>query len=181
MILHSLIYDDFLEDFDRWRTWFDQAPYEDVVSDVDNVTYPGICKDIPAELREEVRYKLQALTGMSRMNWLFARLSTEGMDPPHWAHHDGNMGAWSMMLYLNRREHCQGGTALLSHVYGEPTPEVWARDTNTPGMWCQTLRCQMVPNRAFVFRAEQWHAALPKGGFGHSPIDGRLVLTCFFE
>jgi hypothetical protein len=182
MKLQSLIVDGFLEDFARWRAWCDTATYGDVVSDVDRVTYPGICADLPPELREEIRFKLQALASMQRMDWLFARLSPRGSHPPHFAHHDGSMGQWSMMLYMNRAEHCDGGTAMLAYSAGrEPSEEEWRRDTNKPSQWNLRSVCDMQPNRAFIFRAEQWHAALPTGGFGTTPADARLVITSFFS
>ena len=181
MRLHSQIVDGFLEDFHRWRAWLDAARYDDFVSEVDGVTYPGICAPLPGELQEELRFKLQAVAGLQRMNWLFARLSVLGAHPPHWAHHDASMGAWSMMLYMNRAEHCDGGTALLRHKQDEITQEQWARDTNRPERWHLESVCPMAPNRAFIFRADQWHAAMPLGGFGGDVRDGRLVITAFFE
>lgn len=179
----SLLLDGFLDDFDQWRTWFDGAQYGDVASDVDAVTYPGICKALPDELRDEIAGKLKATAGVQSLNWLFARLSLEGTSPPHWAHHDGSMGEYSMMLYVNRPEHCRGGTALLRHRQcGDDVPEAtWRADTNLPERWTRSFECTMHPNRAFIFPARQWHAALPFGGFGTSPRDGRLVVTAFFS
>lgn len=175
------VFENFLSDFLRWRTWLDTATYADVTNDADGVVYPGICADIPDALRAEIHFKLQYVAGMKRLNYLFARLSVDGSTPPHWAHHDGSMGSQSMMLYMNRQEHCAGGTAMLSHVDGDPSPEVWARDTNNPQMWHIDSLCSMVPNRAFIFPAQQWHAAMPRGGFGSDPTNGRLVITAFFE
>lgn len=181
MRLTSSIIDDFLDDFARWRAWLDEATYADVTNDADGVVYPGICGDLPGELQDEIRYKLVASAGVTKVNYLFARLSVTGSNPPHWAHHDGSMGARSLMLYMNRPQHCDGGTAMLRHRDGEPSPEVWARDTNDAARWHLESVCHMRTNRAFVFRADQWHAALPRGGFGRDAYDGRLVITAFFE
>ena len=181
MNLTSLIIDDFLDDFDRWRAWLDEATYADITNDADGVAYPGICAGLPHELQGEIAYKLQLVAGMTKVNYLFARLSVEGANPPHWAHHDGAMGARSLMLYMNRAEHCDGGTAMLRHRDGDPSPDVWARDTNKPQQWRLESVCEMKPNRAFIFRADQWHAAMPLGGFGRDARDGRLVITCFFS
>lgn len=180
MKIHSLIVDDFLEDFARWRTWLDTAEFADVISEVDGVTYPNICSDLPPALHQEIVAKLRAVAGLSQLNWLFARMSPAGVQPPHWAHNDASMGAWSMMLYVNRAEHCDGGTALLEHAEGEPTPEIWKRDTNSTGKWFDVLKCPMVPNRAFIFPAGQWHGALPRHGFGTTQADSRVVITAFF-
>ena len=186
MNLHSLIIDDFLDDFARWRAWFDTAKFSDVVSEVDGVTYPNICSELPQELHAEIVTKLALVANLTKVNLLFARLSPAGVRPPHWAHNDASMGRWSMMLYMNSVEHFADemeyhGTALLRHVKGEPDAETWRQDTNLAYRWRHTLHCPMVSNRAFVFPAAQWHAALPIGGFGSTPTDGRLVVTAFFE
>ena len=47
---------------------------------------------------------------------MFMRMSPEGVHVPHAAHHDGSMGNYRMMLYLNREPDCQGGTELLSYL-----------------------------------------------------------------
>jgi hypothetical protein len=58
---------------------------------------------------------------------------------------------------------------------------LWQRDTNNVEAWEPYLLCPMKQNRAFLFRADLMHAALPFGGFGSSPSDGRLVLTAFLS
>lgn len=181
MKIHSLIVDDFLEDFARWRTWLDTADFADVVSEVDGVTYPNICSDLPPALHQEIVAKLRAVAGLSQLNWLFARMSPAGVQPPHWAHNDASMGARSMMLYVNRPEHCRGGTQLLTHVHcGNDVPaDVWRRDTNANLAWRTTFDCQMQANRAFIFPAKQWHGA--SFAFGTTQADSRIVITAFFE
>lgn len=181
MSLSIQIVDDFLEDFDQWRAWFDDADYRDVTSAVDSVTYPGICTPLPNELQAEINTRLRSLAGLCVMNHLFARISPAQSRPPHWAHHDGSMGAMSMMLYMNRSEHCCGGTALLEHVHAEPSAETWQRDTNDSTRWRRTSTCPMASNRAFIFPARMWHAALPAAGFGSTTSDSRLVITAFFS
>lgn len=183
MRLHSLIIDDFLGDFERWRSWFDSAQFLDIQSPVDQVTYPNICTELPLELISEIEAKLARNAAATRINFLFARLSPAGITPPHWAHNDASMGTLSMMLYLNRADDCQGGTHLLEHVhYGNDVSlEEWQRDTNQRELWRPVFECAMRPNRAFIFPAEQWHAAMPADGFGVVPADARLVLTAFFS
>lgn len=179
MNLHSVILDDFLADFDRWRAWMDKAAYADVTSPVDGVVYPGICSTLPADLGREIAQNIETFIGKMTINHLFARLSLANSRPPHWAHHDGSMGAYSLMIYMNRPEHCEGGTALLRHRYGDVSQEEWARDTNRHDQWHLLSVCEMQPNRAFLFRADQMHAALPVGGFGTTAQNGRLVITAF--
>lgn len=178
-MLHSLIIDDFLEDFSGWRTWADGCRYTEETNDVDGISYPGICRDLPTYGAIK---RLSAIMGQTiTLNALFMRLSLAGTPVPHWAHHDGAMGQFSLMVYMNRAEDCQGGTALLRHKDGEPDHGTWLRDTNQPERWQMVSACEMVPNRAFIFRSTLWHSALPIGGFGDSSSNGRLVLTGFFD
>jgi hypothetical protein len=116
------------------------------------------------------------------------RLSLADVPVPHQAHTDTVMGDFSMMLYMNRAEHCQGGTSLVRHVTGmdtdpidEESQKVWLRDTNIPEMWTPYTRCEMRTNRAFIFRANLMHRAEPLGGFGTDATNGRLVMTAFFN
>lgn len=179
-MLHSLVLDDFLPDFSWWRTWADGRTFVDEVNREDGVTYPAICRDVPTY---GARRRIEALMGRPiTLHSLFLRLSLGGAPCPHQAHHDGLMGDFSMMLYLNRPEHCRGGTALVEHVSGqEPDEPTWRRDTNTPEKWRTVSLCQMRANRAFLFRSRLWHRAEPIGGFGSTPADGRLVMTGFFS
>lgn len=181
------IADDFLDDFDAWRQWLDVAPYETVTNPADGVDYPGICRAVP--MRGEVEAKLEKLMGRPvSVRYMFMRLSLEGVPVPHQAHTDDTMGQYSLMVYLNRPEHCRGGTSILRHVSGmETTPETpaelaaWQRDTNNPRQWEYVTLCPMRSNRACVFQAKLFHRAEPLGGFGRDATDGRLVLTAFFD
>lgn len=183
---HSLIIDDFLYDFDGWRAWADTAQYETITNPVDHVAYPGICKTVPDY---GVRQRLSLILGAPvHIRTLFLRLSLFGVQVPHFAHTDAVMGQYSLMLYLNRSEDCQGGTALVRHRMGldcnpgnAEEEELWMRDTNKALMWVPYMTCEMRPNRAFIFRADLMHAALPLGGFGSDAANGRLVLTAFFD
>ena len=104
-------------------------------------------------------------------------------------HTDDSMGSLSFMLYLNRNEHCIGGTSFVAHkktgLNSAPTNqkqvEVWRQDTNNFDAWAITGMCPMVENRAAIFEASKMHRALPVGGFGKGAEDGRLVLTMFFD
>lgn len=179
-MLHSVILDDFLPDFAGWRAWADGLKFAPERNPVDGVEYPGICTAVPTH---GTRVRLSAIMGRPvQLHALFLRLSLEGVHVPHQAHHDADMGDFSLMLYLNRPEHCRGGTSLLEHVSGvDPDVDTWKRDTNRPEQWRVVSLCQMVPNRAFVFRSRLWHRAEPIGGFGTDSANGRLVLTGFFS
>lgn len=186
MRLHSLIVDDFLPDFEGWRAWADGCQYGDERNEVDGVSYPLICREVP---RWGMQQRLQAVMGAPvDIRALFLRLSPAGVPVPHQAHNDASMGRFSCMVYLNRPEHCRGGTALVRHLTGfdaQPTSEaqaaLWRRDMNKPDHWLPYLTCEMRPNRAFIFRADLMHRAEPIGGFGSTPRDARLVMTAFFD
>jgi len=173
-----MIIDSFLPDFDDFRAWADTQVYAPVVNPADGVEYPGICKDVPVY---GTRMRLQAIMQHPvKINAAFMRLSLAGVHVPHQSHHDGLMGQFSLMLYLNRPEHCRGGTSLVRHVSGDDMAH-WEADHSRPEMWQVYSMCEMAPNRAFIFRADLMHRAEPIGGFGDNPTNGRLVYTAFFD
>lgn len=176
--MHSLIVDDWLYDFNGWRSWADTLKYEDAVNPADGVVYPGIYRNIPTWGTHQ---RLAAFFGQVRINAIFLRLSLEGVTVPHQAHNDALMGKYSLMVYMNRAEHCRGGTSLIEHVDGDVDQTKWERDTNIPHQWRVKSLCEMQPNRAFIFRADLMHRAEPIDGFGSDATNGRLVLTAFFD
>lgn len=179
------VIDSFLpeEVYARLRTHADGLAFDGVRNPVDGVVYPGISTDIPDEVRSWVRIMAGADIKM-----LFMRLSLAGVPVPHQAHTDSVMGRTSLMLYLNRVEHCQGGTQLVFHrqtgMLADPRDErelkAWQEDTNKPEAWAVYEQADMKPNRAFIFPARLMHRAAPIGGFGADATNGRLVLTAFF-
>ena len=117
------------------------------------------------------------------------RLSPQFTVAPHQAHTDTLMGNFSLMLYLNRLEDCEGGTSFVIHkealIDSSPINDkqlkVWQRDTNTPEAWQIKDVSQMIPNRACIFDANLMHRAEPIGGFGDNSQNARLVLTAFYD
>lgn len=174
------IIDDFLpaDVFDMLRRHCDTLNYQGVVNPVDKIVYPDISVDIPAKVREF----------LGRPKTAFMRLSLAGVKAPHQAHTDTLMGTQSMMLYLTRARHCQGGTSLVQHIEtgmrSDPRTleeeAIWQRDTNNPHAWMVYDIAIMAPNRAVFFDANLMHRAEPVGGFGSNPLNGRLVLTAFY-
>lgn len=174
------IIDDFLPQdvFEHLRTHCDKLDYSGVVNPADNVLYPGISIEIP-----EITMQF-----LGRPKYAFLRLSLEGIPTPHQAHTDMLMGHRSLMFYVNRPEHCRGGTSLVQHketgMYRNPVNSaeeaLWKQDTNNPDMWEVYEMAEMVPNRAVLFDAELMHRAEPIGGFGTDAKNGRLVLTAFY-
>ncbi len=185
-----VIIDNFLESFDELRSYADTAVFSDVVNPVDGVAYPLICADIPEGVKAEVIARLEDLKGSPLEGvTLFMRRSPRGVPVPHAAHSDQSMGRYSLMLYLNRVEDCQGGTSFLSHRASgiSYAPEFHGFvdliniDQNNHDAWGVREMADMAPNRAVIFDASRIHRAEPVGGFGDTPGNSRLVLTCFFS
>jgi len=185
-----MIIDGFLDDFESFRNHCDNVNYSGYVNPADGVEYPGISVDIIEGVRAEVIYKLQkAVKKPITKVTLFMRLSVEGHEAPHQAHNDEIMGQYSMMLYLNRAEHANGGTSFLRHkklgfsasLETKEQEAAWQEDTNKYDEWQIIAGVDMVPNRATIFKSNQMHRAEPVSGFGDSAKNGRLVLTCFFD
>ncbi|WP_315809456.1 DUF6445 family protein [Pseudomonas sp. C9-3] len=183
-----LIIDNFLTQFADLQAYAFDAKYQDEVNDIDGVTYPQICRDIPRAIREEVLQRLALIKGAPVTDYtMFLRRSPAGVHCPHQVHSDNSMGVFSFMLYLNRPEHCQGGTSMVRHLetgvaFAPERAEFLdaiRADQNTPDAWAIVQMIDMVPNRGAVFEANTLHRAEPVGGFGEG-AEGRVVLTCFF-
>lgn len=184
-----LIIDDFLDRFSELREYADTAVFEDVVNPIDGVVYPLICADIPDRIKAEIFAKLEDFKGSPiESPTIFMRRSPAGVPVPHAVHSDMSMGTHSLMLYLNRPAHCQGGTSFLSHKatgigYNPEHPafaDIVVSDQNNYDAWTIRDMIAMKPNRAAIFDASRLHRAEPSGGFGTTPRDMRVVLTCFF-
>lgn len=164
--------------FNLLRRHCDTATFSGEVNPADGVIYPGISTDIPTVVKQF----------FGRPRFLFMRLSLKGVPVPHQAHDDSLMGKESLMFYLNRQEHCRGGTSLVRHrttgLFRKPATKgeeiVWHTDTNNPEAWEVYEIAEMQSNRCIMFDASLMHRAEPVGGFGDSPQNGRLVLTAFY-
>ena len=182
--------DDFLDCFDDFCQYAKAASFADVVNPVDGVVYPHICKDIPDYVVSEVSNKLSDLYGSPVcLNALFMRMSPIGAPGPHQCHTDNSMGSGSFMLYMNKLEDCQGGTAMVYHIdtgiaFAPVNPEYLTPvidDMNNSESWVTHSLVEMKPNRAAIFPANSFHRAEPVGGFGDNQSNARLVLTGFFN
>ena len=182
------IIDNFLDDFESFRKYCDSLDYDGVTNPADGVFYPGVSLDMPDTIKGEVESKLSTHKAVT-VNSMFLRLSTSDTHAPHQSHTDAIMGSKSLMLYMNRREDCAGGTSLVMHKrtglnyhpINDKQLKVWQQDTNRPEAWQIQSMCNMVPNRAFLFDASLMHRAEPIGGFGDNQKNGRLVLTAFYD
>jgi hypothetical protein len=180
------IVDNFLDEamYNRLRAHADTLSFAGVQNPVDGVVYPGISTDIPDDVKRFILRTLQP-----RDYTLFMRLSLAGVPVPHQAHTDSLMGTKSLMLYLNRPEHCKGGTSFVKHIrtgmISDPRDKfeeaLWKLDTNKRKAWEIYEQVDMKSNRAAIFPSKLMHRAEPSGGFGKDAQTGRLVLTMFYS
>lgn len=184
------IFDEALPDWEGLREHCDGLDYTGVRNPSDGVVYPGISVDIPKDVTTFISWHLERFFNKPvTIRKQFFRITTEDLPTaPHQAHTDAIEGTYAFMVYMNRPEHCAGGTSILKHVtgwQGNPIDEMqqaqWERDTNRPDMWRIIDMCPMKSNRAFLVRAGVMHRAEPIGGFGKTAEDGRLVLITFFD
>lgn len=184
-----IVVDDFLSEFEELQRYAQAATFEDVVNPFDGVTYPLICSDIPNHLKLAVFCAIAKHFALPEQPTIFMRRSPAGVPCPHQVHSDASMGTHSLMLYLNHEEDCEGGTSFLSHRQGgiayAPTEPLFVGvivdDQNRPEAWDIREAVSMKPNRAVIFDASRLHRAEPVGGFGDTPENTRVVLTCFFR
>ena len=107
-------YDNFLDSYQSIKDFSLSCEFKDEVNEVDGVTYPYICRDIPEDVRSEVFKKLAEFKGGEIENpTIFLRMSPGGVHVPHVAHTDISMGQFSFMLYLH--DNSDSGTSLLRH------------------------------------------------------------------
>ena len=197
--IHSLIIDEFLDKAEEFRKYAVSRSYEGVRNPQDGVIYPDVTIDIPKEIQEEILIKLSwVLTPYCENKHngadihpkvMFMRMSKAGVHVPHQAHTDKNIADYTLLIYLNKDEDCEGGTDILEHIDGQmkihpQTQEeidLWKQDTNVPERWSKVGFCPMKFNRAFILRSDLFHRSMPINGFGLTPEDSRLVLICFFN
>lgn len=184
-----IVIDDFLPEFEELQSYAKTATFTDVVNEVDGVNYPLICDEIPNHLRLAVLCAVAKHFYLPASPVMFMRRSPAGIHCPHQVHSDASMGAHSLMLYLNAEDDCDGGTSFLSHralgiAYHPALPEavtVIQADQNRAEAWQVRDMVDMTPNRAVIFDSDRLHRAEPVGGFGDTPENTRVVLTCFFR
>lgn len=182
------VIDNTLNDFNGFRSHCDGLDYSATVNPVDGVSYPGISTEVPPNVAREVISAIQGnIPRPIAGSVMFLRATLEGVDVPHQAHNDATMGDYGIILYLNRTEHCKGGTAFVRHIEtgmdknpaSQAEQVIWERDTNKREAWEIREMVDMRPNRAFVFDTGSMHRAELPAAFGSGSRDGRLVLVCF--
>jgi hypothetical protein len=140
------------------RAFADAAVFADTLNPVDGKLYPETCAPLPRLVRAAIARKLRDHVGKVSIPYMFLRRYPAGVNGLSYPHIDWPMGEGTLVLYLNRAKHCQGGTAFRRGDVVE-----------------------MRPNRAVIFDAKAVHWSTPADGFGTTNFDARLVLVAFFN
>lgn len=190
MKLYSHISDNFFSDPLKVRKEVLGKSHAGRVNPFDKVFYPDINIDFGTDVIQEIIGNISLIVQAPIKDpVIFTRLSVKGVKAPHSAHTDTIMAQYTLLVYLNPTEQCQGGTELVEHISGKlsvnPTTQdlvdLWKADTNIQDKWKVVSNCPMAFNRAFLIDSNLFHRAQPFEGFGTDLQDGRLVLTCFFN
>lgn len=184
MTPYAILIDDFLDDFAAVRRFADMAVFNAETNPVDGIHYPDVCL---LEDQYNIAKKLGLiLGGKATIRLLVMRRSMKGVQVPEQAHTDITVAnsMYSMIIYLNREEHCVGGTTLLRHIPSgieAGDDGNWQKDKNDMSKWEVLIRSKMRRNRAFIHPSHLIHRSEPVGGFGSTPKDARLVMVCLFD
>lgn len=159
--------------------------FSDVTSPIDGVTYPDICM-LNDHIKNAYKEKIEQFTGVSiKPNFMFARIMKAGVHAPHKFHEDSMMGGFSAHLYLSEEPKEGMGTAFCKHKLHGPyfsvAPVAIGDDHHKPDNWDPYLFVTAKFNRLLIHDSRYFHAALPFDGFGDSPENARMALTCFFN
>lgn len=185
----ATIMDDFLSDPKTVKKLCDEMPMMDYMAS-DNITYPGII-ELPKEVRIEIEDRFRKIYGgFFKPKLMFGRYSMADMDPPNWAHSDGNMASMIALIYLSdpmNRFADKAGTYFLKHkTLGfslHPVTEGQMRaineESNDRDRWEKTFYCPSKWNRCFIYDAPQIHAA--GMSYGLDRETARFVVTVFFD
>jgi hypothetical protein len=183
------IFDDFFPDPEAARAAIVSGPFLDFKSPWDGVSYPGINKEIPEEIKHFVVKRLSEILGAPvEPAVIFARLTSKNTsESPHQIHSDRLMAEFSAHVYISKHWPMGAGTSFWAHEsegrrHTEDTDvELVQEDMKDLSKWIQVFTAQGDFNRLVVHDASFWHCAEPVGGWGETAEDGRVVLTCFFN
>lgn len=185
------IIDDFLgKQLEARRYHATHRNFEEVAAT--GVSYPGIARlpIIPALDYSLIERKL----GRFAHSETFFRLTTPTQKLPTYIHNDLALADVTAILYLNRQ--VKGGTALWRHresgLTSAPTDTDLQRlgldymrklieDGTDESKWEQVELAEMKFGRLVAFPSGLWHSCYPRGGWGESPEDGRLIQVYFLK
>jgi len=154
----------------------------------DTVIYPGIIH-LPEIVIQEIDSQFKKIYGdLYDPQMVFGRYSLTNMQPPNWAHSDGNMAQMLGLIYLfDAPVGNEFGTHLLRHIRtgAENHPrsademQTLLKDSNDRDKWESTFYCPAKFNRLLILNSDYIHAAGKI--FGDQKQTGRLVISVFFN
>jgi hypothetical protein len=183
------IFDDFfLEPDAAFDEIVAHGDFTDITNPVDGVTYPTINTRLPVWVESGLRTKLKKIIGHTVIpKFTFARLMLNGHKSPHTVHSDLSMGKYSAHIYLSKNWPLGSGTSFYFHKTEgvrhrlESDQNQLQIDLHDENKWIQYFNAQAKYNRILIHEAALWHCAEPIRGFGDNLLNGRVVLTCFFD
>lgn len=184
------IFDGFFKNHDSvFADVVERGRFEDFVSPWDDVKYPGINKALPLWVVDAFVSRLSDVVGEAvHIQAIFARLTSSDMGvAPHRIHCDKLMGQYSAHVYLSKEWPAFAGTAFWDHATegamqtDQTDVERVMSDSHLESAWRNSFTCQGRYNRLLIHDSRLWHSAEPAGGWGTTPTNGRVVLTCFFN
>lgn len=187
MIYNHIVIDNFFERPHAVRSWAMESEFQDEVSPWDGLVYHDIVTPVHPVFLNETLVKLSYVFGSPIEHKIsFLRMLKEGTKLHNWIHTDATIGTYILLVYLNTPEQCRGGTLLFAHDTLKASPktkeehDLWYSHSDSEEHWRLVGKAEMAFNRACIISTEQFHASEPKGGFGSTKEDGRLVFTMFF-
>lgn len=149
---------------------------------------------------DELKPEIEAVFGRPiDQQFTFFRRNVKGEMSKDMVHHDADTSEYVALLYLNRPEDCQGGTALFRHKatgkeefpseFGirragkSPKREQakFTRDWMNAEAWEMTELLDMKFNRVIIYPCNWFHSRYPREAFGTTPEDSRTIWLSFFN
>ncbi len=196
MMSRALIIDNFLPE-ERINALREQAvtlPYYDIRFLGSNYNR------IHIRSNDELKPELEAALGRSidQLHTFFRR-NLKGEFAKDEVHQDTEVSPAVAILYLNRPEHCSGGTMLWQHkeTGAELFPDARAlrlsgkspnreqgkfiRDWQNKDAWEPVELLEMKFNRLVAYDCARFHSRYPREAFGTTPEDARTIWLSFFQ
>jgi hypothetical protein len=191
---YAIIIDDFIRDLDEARRVAATSTPADTVNPADGKLYSRvhvIDAKSPLLMRAGNNFA-QIMGGKIQTKLSFFRYSLKDAHAPYHAHSDAMMDAkYTAVCFLNKAEHCKGGTQFLRHIetgldrWNKATPPDLAAkltaDDKNPSKWTEEFFAPMAPGRVVIYPGDLIHASTPWNGFGDSEENGRLVFVTLFN
>jgi hypothetical protein len=188
-----MVVDDFFECPEELRSWALLKGFKEEISPADGVAYRGVCKDPPWVFKNEAEVRLSYLMrSPASIQLAFLRLAMKDINPTKTTVHlDPLYAQYLATVYLNPPGEFPfwSGTHMFRHaatkleitLTTQDEADTWEQDCNNLGAWQITGIAVQEWNRVVILPTDHFHAAMPIGGFGSTPEDGRMVFVAFFN